>query len=334
MEELISVIVTLYKTEEYAERCIQSIVDQTYKNIEIILVDDGSPDRCPKICDDYAKLDKRVKVIHKDNGGVSSARNEGLKSAKGLYVQFVDGDDYIDPDMCMSMIYEMESADSDLVICGYDQIVRGVPTARLFANISYEKIQDLSNNFSQLYSEGFINPVWNKLYKKHLIKSLFDESFKIGEDLLFNLQYLEVCKKTSIISSCLYYYCCENINSLTTLYGGKSFDVSIKIFLAVNSFYRTYFNEQYCFGAGKVFFVDAFFTMQQLVLRTDLNKKEKEKQIQIIVSEKHLKYVCKNSNIKNMQYRLVSRFILYQQPKMIYTFFHLKRFIKYILSGR
>ena len=95
--ELITIIVPVYKVEKYLDRCVQSIVDQTYTNLEIILVDDGSPDNCPKMCDEWAKKDKRIKVIHKQNGGLSDARNAGLEKAKGKYVGFVDSDDYVAP---------------------------------------------------------------------------------------------------------------------------------------------------------------------------------------------------------------------------------------------
>ena len=96
MEQLVSIIVPIYNVEKYIKECIDSIINQTYKNLEIILVDDGSPDCCPKICDEYSKKDKRIKVIHKENGGLSSARNAGLDVAKGEYVSFIDSDDVVD----------------------------------------------------------------------------------------------------------------------------------------------------------------------------------------------------------------------------------------------
>lgn len=99
MEELISIIIPVYKVEKYLPRCIESVAAQTYKNIEIILVDDGSPDRCPEICDEYARKDSRLTVIHKENGGLSDARNAGIEAAHGRYIGFVDSDDYIHPDM-------------------------------------------------------------------------------------------------------------------------------------------------------------------------------------------------------------------------------------------
>ena len=99
MEELISVIIPVYKVEEYLDECVLSVIRQTYANLEIILVDDGSPDNCPRMCDEWATKDSRIKVIHKENGGLSDARNAGLDAAEGQYIAFIDSDDYIKPDM-------------------------------------------------------------------------------------------------------------------------------------------------------------------------------------------------------------------------------------------
>lgn len=114
---VVSVIVPVYKTEKYLERCVESLRSQSLKNIEIILVDDGSPDRCPSMCDSFAERDERVRVIHKKNAGVSAARNAGLDAAKGRYVTFADSDDYIEPEMYASMLQKAEEYDCDLVMC-------------------------------------------------------------------------------------------------------------------------------------------------------------------------------------------------------------------------
>ena len=119
MDKKISVIVPVYKVEEYLCRCVDSIINQTYKNLEIILVDDGSPDGCGKICDEYAERDSRIKVIHKENGGPSSARNAGLDAVTGDYIGFVDSDDYIDPAMYEHMISFMQEHGADIVVCNY-----------------------------------------------------------------------------------------------------------------------------------------------------------------------------------------------------------------------
>ena len=119
MDEKVSIIVPVYNVEKYLDKCIESIVNQTYRNIEIILVDDGSPDKCPEICNEWAKKDDRIKVIHKENGGLSSARNAALEIAQGDYITFVDSDDWIENDMIQSMLTCAAKNDADIVCCGF-----------------------------------------------------------------------------------------------------------------------------------------------------------------------------------------------------------------------
>lgn len=116
-EPTISVIIPVYKTEKYIHKCLDSVLNQTYKNLEVILVDDGSPDNCPVICDEYAQKDSRIKVFHKENGGLSSARNLGLDNMTGDYVSFVDSDDYIESDMIETMLNQLKSKNGDIAIC-------------------------------------------------------------------------------------------------------------------------------------------------------------------------------------------------------------------------
>ena len=118
MDSLISVIVPIYNVEKYLQKCVDSIINQTYKNLEIILVDDGSPDNCPKMCDDYAEKDSRIKVVHKENGGLSDARNVGMEVATGEYVSFIDSDDYISLDFYETLLETIVDNDSDVVECG------------------------------------------------------------------------------------------------------------------------------------------------------------------------------------------------------------------------
>ena len=131
-ERLISVIVPVYKVENYLNQCLESIVKQTYSNLEILLVDDGSPDRCPEICDEWARREKRVRAIHKQNGGLSDARNAGLALAQGELVMFVDSDDWIAPEMAEKMLEAMEREEADMVICQYIKALPDGKTKRVF----------------------------------------------------------------------------------------------------------------------------------------------------------------------------------------------------------
>ena len=122
MEDLISVVVPIYNVENYIKKCVDSILSQTYKNLEIILVDDGSPDNCPQICDEYAQKDNRIKVIHKENGGLSDARNAGIDISKGKFITFIDSDDYIEKDYVEVLYNSIKENASDMAIGSHKAI--------------------------------------------------------------------------------------------------------------------------------------------------------------------------------------------------------------------
>ena len=177
MGSLVSIIIPVYKVEKYIDRCVTSIINQTYKNLEIILVDDGSPDNCGKICDDYAKMDERIKVIHKENGGLSDARNVGIESAKGNYISFVDSDDFIEKDMIELLLKEIEENNCDISICGYyktyidkDEIIDNSKEIFIMNNI--EAIDKM--NMLGSYDVS----AWGKLFNINLIK---DTRFPVGK---------------------------------------------------------------------------------------------------------------------------------------------------------
>lgn len=172
-EDLISVIVPVYKVEEYLRECVDSILAQTYTNLEIILVDDGSPDNCGKICDEYAKKDSRIKVIHQQNGGLSAARNTGLDIATGDYIGFVDSDDYIELNMFEELHNSIKEYNSDMSVCGVKKFELD---SRSFF---YGKKCVSKNTFMmELLKETIASYSWNKLYKKELFVGI---RFPVGE---------------------------------------------------------------------------------------------------------------------------------------------------------
>ena len=135
MDEKISVIVPVYNVEQYLERCVDSIINQTYKNLEIILVNDGSTDNSGQLCDELAKKDDRIRVIHKKNGGLSDARNVGIDEAESELIGFIDSDDYIDEDMYELLINNMKNANADLSMCGHFDVYNNVPEAQYFGRL-------------------------------------------------------------------------------------------------------------------------------------------------------------------------------------------------------
>ena len=203
-DKLISVIVPVYNVEKYLNKCVESIVNQTYKNLEIILVDDGSPDNCPQMRDAWVKKDSRIKVIHKENGGVSSARNAGLRIAKGEYISFVDSDDWMDEDMLSYLLENALSYKADIVRCSYytDTDEGSYPldwtTTPKFLSRD-QRIIDLAEN-------GFLaGSTWNKLYSHSIISVWFQNVFL--EDLWFNYElYVNSKLRLLVLSEPKYHY--------------------------------------------------------------------------------------------------------------------------------
>ncbi len=177
---LISVIVPVYKTEKFLNRCVESLVNQTYKNLEIILIDDGSPDNCPKMCDDWAKEDSRIKVLHIKNAGVANARNTALKQASGSYIAFADSDDYLELNMYEKLINAAERHNADIVMCDYqiNNESRGADRLKAVPKKKAMKCICMGN-----YNFGVL---WNKLYKNSIVKGIEMPDLKYSEDLVFN----------------------------------------------------------------------------------------------------------------------------------------------------
>ena len=179
-DSLISVIVPVYKVEEYLDECVQSLINQTYTNLEIILVDDGSPDGCPQMCDDWAMRDARIKVIHKKNGGLSDARNAGLDICTGDYVAFVDSDDWIKPEMYRYMYDAIKREKADICACN---IISCYPNREVSWGGKAYTVGDSETMLDRLYSDSaFPVCAWNKLYRRELWQEFRFPVGKICED--------------------------------------------------------------------------------------------------------------------------------------------------------
>ena len=202
-EPLISVIVPVYKVEPYLRQCLDSILAQTYKNLEIILVDDGSPDNCPAICDEYAKKDSRVTVIHKENGGLGSARNAGLDICHGEYIGFVDSDDWLDPDVYRAVADGLLKTDLDMAVIGYKE----------FFDDGTEKTRDISAEGdivtqAELLCEGRnINVmVCNKIFRRKVWEKLRFPAGILFEDEYTYPYYASECDGAVICGGVYYHY--------------------------------------------------------------------------------------------------------------------------------
>jgi len=204
MSALISIIVPVYKTEPYLRKCLESIVSQTYKNMEIILVNDGSPDNCGEICDKYASIDSRIKVIHQKNGGLSAARNAGLRIASGEYIGFVDSDDWIENDMFETLYLGALKYGADIAICGYFY-----EDCAKYKEVKEEHtvLLDCKDALHHLIlDKTFTNHVWNKLFKNKLFEGVYFPEGRIFEDIATTYKLFEKTDKVVYLNSCKYYY--------------------------------------------------------------------------------------------------------------------------------
>ncbi len=203
--DLISIIVPVYKVEAYLDQCVRSIVDQTYKNLEIILVDDGSPDGCPAICDAWAERDGRIRVIHKENGGLSDARNAGMAIATGEFIGFVDSDDHIAPNMYEELYRRLNETDSDISACGVEMFWEDGRRARLTAE--GDVILDNSDAMEAIVTESWLKqPVWYKLYRRETVEGILFEKGKYHEDVFWSYQPVARAKRVCVFDAPLYFY--------------------------------------------------------------------------------------------------------------------------------
>ncbi|MDQ0198773.1 glycosyltransferase family 2 protein [Neobacillus ginsengisoli] len=224
----ISIIVPVYNVEKYLVKCIDSILNQTFSDFELILVNDGSTDKSGEICDEYSKIDKRIKVVHKKNGGLSSARNAGIDLAKGEYIAFVDSDDYIHKRMYEVLYNNAIINSSDIIICDFTVANEGV-----FYDTSNLNIDIVAQNFSnieslnKLYTSKGISFIvaWNKLYKRELFNDIRYEKGRIHEDEFIIHQILYKSSKVTYLPIKLYYYLQTNNSIIRSPYNIKRLDL-------------------------------------------------------------------------------------------------------------
>lgn len=233
-ESLVSVIVAVYNVESYLDKCMESICSQTYRNLEIILMNDGSRDNSGIICDAWTQRDARVKVCHKKNSGVSDTRNQGISMSCGDYIVFVDSDDYLEPDYIECMVEQMQ--EGVLPVTGYyieiESEGRNKMTPRV---LDKEPVKYLKGNqILTVYQAGMLNAPWNKLYDARQLKEkkiFFDTQINLGEDILFNLTYLKESQADfCIVNKPVYHYMRRGTESLDNKYRKDFFEHQVMIF--------------------------------------------------------------------------------------------------------
>lgn len=208
MKPKISIVIPIYNVEKYIHRCIESILQQSLIELEIILINDGSTDKCGEICDEYAKIDKRIKVIHKKNEGVSSARNAGIDNARGEYIGFIDADDYIDKNMYKELYNSIKKYNSDIAISSFSFVKNDAEDPQDVSNkrLIYDKNEAIKNYFNMTYPFNY-SFLWNKLFKKELFDGVrLNTNILVQEDTEIMLKIYNKSTRVVYIGQSLYFY--------------------------------------------------------------------------------------------------------------------------------
>lgn len=327
----ISIIVPVYQVEPYIRRCIDSILSQTFKDFELILVDDGSPDKCGEICDEYALKDSRIKVIHKKNGGLSSARNAGLDIAQGDYIGFVDSDDWIDEDMYEVLYENITKYNVEVAVCGIRTIRNNKNEFK--KELKEEKIKKILLNskeevLNQFYRKGEIGAsTCNKLYGKNIINSVRFLEGHLYEDIVFNVEIFNKIERSIIIDKKLYNYFCLN-ESITRS------KVNIKTVTAVKNAVYSYYKTDPKYKDDPLYsiaFTSLWICKMIVNEKTTLKNRETLYQLKLVLKEN--KELIKKIPFKSKREEIMFKFLKIN-PFIFCVFYRSGKEIKNLLRGR
>lgn len=333
---LISVIIPVYKTEKYLIKCVDSLLEQTYTNLEIILVDDGSPDQCPEICDNYALKDSRVKVVHKSNNGVSGARNSGLDSANGDYITFVDSDDYIEKNMYQSMMSIVDTYKCDFVLC---DCTKDYPD---HSELYTHNIREGFYNYKQLKEEYYPHLLmmenleypatisnWLCLFKSEL---LVDEDLRLirypvgirfSEDLLFGSQIMLNARSFFYMKGSAFYHYVIHDDSFSRIFVDSIWNDYLSLCRLTDEIFskKTYdFSKQ--IDLLILFFV--FKTISDIAETTQFSIKDKIEKATVVLKDDYVRKMFERLSINNIA--------VTKKQKILIFFYKHNLFIKPILK--
>jgi len=318
MKNLVSIIVPVYNVEKCINKCVESIINQTYKNTEIILVNDGSKDNSLQICNNLSKKHNNIIVIDKKNGGPSSARNEGIIKSKGEFIMFVDSDDFIEPNMIEIMVETYKKNKTDIISCGYNRQKyknnKLKHTKKIINNdILLTTKKDILNFYFPIYDNKGFNSIWGKLYLSNILKKnkiFFNEKISMGEDYLFNLAYFQHINKAYIVGKALYNYRIE-YNYATKKYEENLFNNRMILWEATQKVYK-----QNKLELKKLYQLYIKFIYSQICTfnhpNCKLTKLEKNNIIKNIISEKNTKFIIKKIDSLDNIYKILALLLKYE----------------------
>lgn len=333
-EHKVSIIIPVFNGEEHIQNCINSIINQTYKNIEIIIINDGSLDSTKIKCEELSRKDTRIKLINQKNAGPSVARNTGIENASGNLIQFVDVDDSIKPNMVSKLVEKIDS-ETDLVICGYDTInqVNGKVIMKNNCDGINKRFHfaEFKQFFVKFYDLTILRQPWNKIYKKEIISNnqiRFDSRVKNAEDLLFNLEYYEKCNNVQIIDESLYRYSVGISNSLTSNYKADFFENRKEVYIEIFNFLS-----RNNIKSGNKFFYDFFLEINKCFSNlfhknSPMNRIEKLYEINKIIKDTFVKQILQLTELELIKEKFLKYLVANEKDGFIYYFYFLKNKIR------
>ncbi len=327
MNPEISIIVPIYKVESHLHNCIDSIVAQKYSGFELILVNDGSPDKSGEICEAYAKNDVRIKVIHQKNSGVSAARNAGIDIAKGKYVAFVDPDDVILPEMYKILMDHSLRHDADMVVCQYTQINEADNTEKVPQ--VWEQVDHAVNNktiINEIIPNFLANntfslvPCYNKLYKKSIFDEYcigFDETMGFGEDKRLNLSLLPLINTVVFVDQPLYVYFRRVGDSLSQVFRDDFYMYLLDDKIFSIEICKKYNLTNYIDTLGELFITRVLLYTQEVIKYTGISVKQKRQILAEIINDNEFKKDIVSYKTNSIYYKLLKYLCIRRNEKQL-----------------
>lgn len=324
--DIVSIVVPVYNVEKFLKECLDSICTQTYTNLEIILIDDGSTDSSGKICDDYAKLDKRIKIFHNKNYGVSYSRNLGIKEANGKYIVFIDSDDVIESNYIEISVEMIKKDNSDIVIVAHDIIDELLNKKECLTLPNTSNLTGIFKDDYYYLSNYLITP-WGKLYKLDIIKYFsiyFPEDFVVSEDRIFNYMYFKFINKYTFINKLLYHYFRRGNISLSKNMTQETFIANVKRLEIQKNFFRDLDIK----NKEKILINDVIYLLKAYM---PVEKKNKynfyKKRVELINKILENEYEVINKKIKNKKIKILIYLLKNNYVFPIYMYNKLMKFL-------
>lgn len=319
----ISLITPVYNSKDFLKSTIESVLAQTFQDFEYLIIDDGSRDGSEKICDQYAAMDKRIRVFHISNNGVSNARNIGIKNAKGEWIEFLDSDDFLEKNAMTELLAYSDNV--DLVCCGYKTFPENKEYLLSSFMNNYSNLIDTIKDFEELFNKGFYNAIWNKIYKRSLIEHYFDKDISLGEDLIFNIHYLKKCNGIRYVSKSIYRYRIIKSESLSKMYRKDALELEKKIFYYM---IETFQHSNLVYNVMSKSFLIHMVGQIQLMIYTDyLKSNEKKSILKNWLDDYDYKLLLSSFKSNNLEWvSIINNLLKHERFQTVLTLFIIKKY--------